>query len=278
LSGVISPSRLVIAAASLALLSGCATFSDDDVAARVGDAELTEDQMAAMLRESAGEEAVVAPMTDAGQIVNDFVLDQALRADLAAAGAPLPDIESELTRVTLRESAGQAFAAWQVTAPTAVEPETVRALYERGPVDSNITCTAHILVETEATAGEVLGRLDDGEGFAARASEYSLDPGSAVRGGALPCDTTGNFTNSYIPEYVGAALDADLGVPVGPVESQFGFHVIIVRPYDDLGSDELDVILAQPLIRFGLVVGELDIYVNPRYGTFDPARGVVPLG
>jgi parvulin-like peptidyl-prolyl isomerase len=123
----------------------------------------------------------------------------------------------------------------------------------------------------------VLDRLGAGDSFAELAAEYSIDPGSGQQGGVLPCSSTGTFANTYIPEFVDAALAADVGDPVGPVASQFGFHVILVRPFDDLG-DELDAVLAEPALRFDLVVTDLDGFVDPRYGTFDGARGVVPLG
>ena len=141
-----------------------------------------------------------------------------------------------------------------------------------------MTCTAHILVDDEATANEVLDRLADGGDFGALAGEFSVEPGAGARGGALPCDTTGNFSQQYIPEFVEAALDAEVGRPVGPVATQFGYHVIVVRPFDDLTAEELDPLLANPGVRFGFAIEELDVYVNPRYGAFDIARGVVPLG
>jgi parvulin-like peptidyl-prolyl isomerase len=288
LSSVLSPSRVVARAApravlaglaAIVVLSGCSTFTDDSVAARVDGVELTEDQMAAMLRDAVGdEEADVAPMTDANEILNNFVLDRVLRHDLDEAGASIPDSDVELTRVGLQESVGLAFTTWQTTQPTPVAPELVRAKYELGPADSNMTCTSHILVEAEATANEVLGRIDEGDDFGILAAEYSIDPGSAAQAGALPCDTTGNFQSQYIPEYVDAALAAEIGEPVGPVESQFGFHVILVRPFDDLAADELDAVLANPAVRFDFAVADLDVYVNPRYGAFDASRGVVPLG
>lgn len=274
-----SPARITLAAASFVLLAGCATFTDDEVAARVGDVELSEDELAGLVRESVGDEAAdTAPMQAVNEILNNFVLDRVLRSDLAASGSPLDEFVGDLTNVSLQESAGQAFAAWQSNPPTPVDPARVRAKYELGPIESNITCTAHILVETEARASEVLDRLDAGDAFATLAEEYSFDTGSAAQGGTLPCDTTGGFSAAYIPEYVEAAIDAEIGVPVGPVASQFGFHVILLRPFDDLGADELDPLLAQPQIRFDFVADDIDVYVNPRYGAFDAARGVVPLG
>jgi peptidyl-prolyl cis-trans isomerase C len=91
----------------------------------------------------------------------------------------------------------------------------------------------HILVEDEATAEEVVEKLEEGEDFAELASEYSQDPGSAESGGEYGWVARGNF----VPEYEEAAFNAELNEPV-IVESEFGYHVIVVenreedRPYE----------------------------------------------
>ncbi|NJL35073.1 MAG: hypothetical protein HC893_15975 [Chloroflexaceae bacterium] len=93
----------------------------------------------------------------------------------------------------------------------------------------------HILVEDEATANEVLERLEDGDDFAELAAEYSQDPGSAETGGSYGWVTRGSF----VPEYEEAAFTTELNEPV-IVQSQFGYHVIVVedreegRPYEDI--------------------------------------------
>ncbi|MDW3213899.1 MAG: peptidylprolyl isomerase [Ilumatobacteraceae bacterium] len=268
----------LIAAAAIAL-SGCATFTDADVAARVGDDEITVDQLSSIAREQLGDDdAGRSDMQTIVGILNNWVLDRVLRADLAAAGMPLDEVEGELSDAVLGESIDASFGTWQQSPPTAIPDDELRDWYERGPTESNLTCTAHILVDDESTADEVLERLDDGDAFGELAAEYSTDT-SAENGGALPCSTTTDFAERYIPEYVEAALDADIGDPVGPVESQFGYHVILVRPYDDVAADELlGVISSSPQVRFEVAADELDVYVNPRYGEFDPASGVTPLG
>jgi hypothetical protein len=62
------------------------------------------------------------------------------------------------------------------------------------------------------------------------------------------------------------------------VESEFGWHVILVRPFDDLSEDEISALWANESARFQRALTSLDVYVDPRIGTFDPSAGVVPLG
>lgn len=267
----------LIAAVAVAL-SGCATFTDADVAARVGDDEITVDQLSSIARQRLGDdEANRADMQTIADILNSWVLDRVLRADLAAAGSAIDEVEGELTSDTLEASIAASFGIWQQSPATPISDDELRARYELGPIESNLTCTAHILVDDVATADEVLSRLADGDDFSDLAAEYSVDS-SAANGGALPCSTTADFGAQYIPEYVEAALDAEMGQPVGPVESQFGYHVILVRPYADLAGDELFGVMSSPQVRFEFASEDLDVYVNPRYGQFDAASGVSPLG
>lgn len=268
---------VLLIAAALAL-TGCATFTDADVAARVGDDEISNDQLASIAREQLGaDDADRADMQTVIGILNNWVLDRVLRADLAAGGAPLDDVEGELTNATLDESINASFAVWQQAPPTPIPDDRLRARYELGPVESNLICTAHILVGDEATADEVLDRLADGDEFAELASEFSTDT-SGAGGGVLPCATTSDFSAQYIPEYVEAALGAEMGEPVGPVLSQFGYHIILVRPFDDLAGDELIGLVSSPQVRFDFASQDIDVYVDPRYGSFNASAGITPLG
>lgn len=85
-------------------------------------------------------------------------------------------------------------------------------------------CTAHILVATADEAADVLARLDAGEDFAVVATELSLDTGSGAAGGSLGCASP----TTYVPEFAAVTVTAEIGEVAGPVQSQFGFHLIRV--------------------------------------------------
>jgi parvulin-like peptidyl-prolyl isomerase len=87
-------------------------------------------------------------------------------------------------------------------------------------------CIRHILFNPDQRerAEDVKGRLEDGGNFEELAREFSQDPGSAEEGGSLGCVPQGQF----VPEFDEAAFGAETGEVVGPVETEFGFHLIEV--------------------------------------------------
>lgn len=81
----------------------------------------------------------------------------------------------------------------------------------------------HVLVDSKDNAKKVLEELKDGKKFEDVAKEYSLDPGTAERGGDL-----GFFIRrQMVPEFSEAAFALKPGTYTKePVQSQFGWHVI----------------------------------------------------
>lgn len=79
----------------------------------------------------------------------------------------------------------------------------------------------HILVEEKSRAEELLVEIKDGGDFAALARENSLDAGSAERGGDL-----GYFTQDMLNgRFTRPVFNAEKGTYVGPVKSEFGWHI-----------------------------------------------------
>ncbi len=94
----------------------------------------------------------------------------------------------------------------------------------------------HILVDDEATAIAALDALQAGESFAALARAISIDSGSGMRGGELG----ESFIGNYVRPFREAIESAEIGVLVGPVESEFGFHVLQVRHKEERTGPDQD--------------------------------------
>ena len=90
---------------------------------------------------------------------------------------------------------------------------------------------SHILVKfgsnkdsAKAFASQVLARAKKGEDFAALALEYSQDPGSKDRGGEYDYFPKGQM----VKPFEDACFNNAPGSIVGPVETDFGYHIIKV--------------------------------------------------
>ena len=144
----------------------------------------------------------------------------------------------------------------------------------------SLYCASHILVATEAEAIDVVDRLEAGEEFADLATELSTDTGSGAQGGDLGCSSP----DTYVTEFAEALTAAEEGVPTEPVESEFGFHVILVRA-DEIPAEE-DVIEQLKTAGIGTATNDwflaqveaAEVTVEEKYGTWQssPTPQVVP--
>jgi peptidyl-prolyl cis-trans isomerase C len=82
---------------------------------------------------------------------------------------------------------------------------------------------SHILLETEDKARELLKLLDAGADFATLAQEHSTGP-SGPRGGDLGWFGKGQM----VPDFENAVLSMTPGTYAGPVQTQFGYHLILL--------------------------------------------------
>ena len=87
----------------------------------------------------------------------------------------------------------------------------------------------HILVAAEEMAADLMAALAEGESFAALAIANSLDTASGQNGGELGWAPVSN----YVRPFAEAALTAESGATVGPVQSEFGWHIIQVRAMEE---------------------------------------------
>ena len=146
------------------------------------------------------------------------------------------------------------------------------------PADYTTVCASHILSVLEADAEAVLDRLEAGEDFGVVADEVSTDSSPQ---GDLDC----RLANAYVEEFAVAILEGTVGEPVGPVLSQFGYHIILVRERTEATREE---VAADPraFMTRAEVTGlweqwisqklqAADVQIDPRYGVWT-AFGILP--
>lgn len=81
---------------------------------------------------------------------------------------------------------------------------------------------SHILVDKHSKALEIIGRIQEGEDFAAMARQFSDCP-SKKKGGDLGPFSKGQM----VQEFERAAFALNVGaMTTNPVKTQFGYHII----------------------------------------------------
>lgn len=130
------------------------------------------------------------------------------------------------------------------------EPEQRRASHILIKVDAD--AGANALEAAREKAESLAGRARSGESFAELAGKYSDDPGSKDNGGDLGWFARGRM----VPEFDDAVFGTEKGAIVGPIRTNFGFHVIQltgirepgVRPLEEVKS-QIEGQLRFPLAR-----------------------------
>jgi len=164
----------------------------------------------------------------------------------------------------------------RVVAPT---EEEAQDLFDADPYGWTVVCAAHILVDTEDEAAAIVTRLEAGEDFATLATQLSIDTGSGASGGDLGCTTP----TGWVDEFAEASMTGEIGAVTGPVQSQFGYHLIRVDSRTEATTEQLiasltDVRLAGIVDDWFLnAITSAEVVVAEEYGTWvtDPLPEIV---
>jgi len=182
------------------------TVSDEEV-----------DQEIAKIKEQVGDQA-----RSSGQdLSNQEAYEQALKQN---------NITEEELRDDIRENLPVQKVQEKVAGNAEPSEKEIQKFYEKNKEAQFTTpeqrCVKHILFnkDQKQKAEDVKKQLEDGGDFAKLAKEYSQDPGSAAQGGDLGCLGKGET----VPSFEKAAFGAKQGEIVGPVKTQFGYHILKV--------------------------------------------------
>jgi len=168
------------------------------------------------------------------------VSDEDVQGIIAEIASNFPD---EATFITVLTEAG--FSSFEQLAEVLADEEYARLLIEQLEAEMVIeeselqvaylgirsrlarpeeVCARHILVSDEGDAIEALNALRSGASFTELALAISIDPGSGMRGGDLGCFPAGVM----VAPFEQAAFAATVGEVTEPVQSAFGYHLILV--------------------------------------------------
>jgi foldase protein PrsA len=141
-----------------------------------------------------------------------------------------------------------------VTKDVKVSEEQIKQFYEENKekfVSQGSAHVAHILLGNEDDAKKVMERLNEGEKFEDLAKELSLDEFSKIKGGDLGWIESGN--TDLDPNVSKAIFSNDATGIIGPVQSQYGWHVIKIierggkgiKPLEDVRQSIENYLLEQ---------------------------------
>lgn len=289
------------AAVAVLALTSCDAVESTDNAATVGSSEVTVDELQGVM-EALGrpDGTTIDTVTDtvdgdtARQLLTSMVLALANEQFLAANGEqitdedrqtalaglqqPLPDdLPDDVVRL-IGDIRARDTVKQRVPAPSADE---VAQRYAESPTDLGLVCVRQVVLATEDEADDVVDELADGATMTDLANR-SIDETSKATGGAVQgddgsaCIVTPQAAQVLGPEVVAALLGAGPGDIVGPVRGSAGWHVVQVRPYEEV-ADDANALVQQygGLLLFEGFLTGLDVRVDPRYGRWDGAQGSV---
>lgn len=228
--------KFLASCAVVGAMAGPAMAQDttaDTVVATVNGTEITLGHMIA-LRESLPEQYQALP----DDVLFKGILDQLIQQTT---------LEQSVTEVAKRdrlalENDRRGYLSGivlQGVVATAVTDEALQAAYDAkfaGAEPANEYNAAHILVETEEKANELKTQLDGGADFAELARANSTDVGSGANGGDLGWFGAGMM----VKPFEDAVIAAEIGKVTAPVQSDFGFHLILVKETRVAAAPTLD--------------------------------------
>ena len=210
------------AAVALALLAGSPARADDKVLAKVNGVEIKESDVALAAEELAPSLQQMDPASRNENVLG-FLIDLQIVA-MDAESKKIENTEDFKKRLAFTRKRLMMDSLLASEGKKGTTDEEMKKVYDDAvkQVTSDVEVHArHILVKTEEEAKAVVAELKKGADFAELAKTKSTDPG-ASDGGDL-----GFFTkDQMVPEFSKVAFELKPGQISGPVQTQFGWHVI----------------------------------------------------
>ena len=211
------------------------TLTADSVVATINGTEVTLGHML-MVRAALPDQYQQLP----DDVLWDGIMDQIVQQTVLSQ----QDSGEETRRIKIAlENERRALLAAQVIegiVGDAVTEDAVQALYEETYLQAEQSeeyNASHILVETEEDAATIVEDLNGGADFAEVAREKSTGP-SGPNGGQLGWFGAGMM----VPEFQAAVEKLEVGAISAPVQTQFGWHVIVLNEKRTKEAPALDTV------------------------------------
>lgn len=231
----LAPAALAAAMSLPSMLQAGEDPTADTVVARVNGEEITLGHMI-IARASLPQQYQQLPP----EVLYEGILDQLVQQNLLkqAFGDGVPkrvmlQLENERRSLLAAEMIEEIMGA-------AATDEAIQSAYDAqyaGGLGGDEFNASHILVATEDEAKAIRADLDGGADFAETAKAKSTGP-SGPNGGELGWFAAG----AMVPEFEAAVVALEKGQISDPVQTQFGWHVIVLNDKRKAEAPELDAV------------------------------------
>lgn len=227
-----SPKSSPIAALALAATLGLSAFApafaqatENTVIAKVNGHEITE-QDVALAEAEIGTDLGKLDAATRRRVLVEYVIETQLMADaLDLEKAKAPNLDRNLAYFKRRAKRETYF---ENKVKSSVGEAAAKTFFEdrvKGMKPEEEVKARHILVGTEEEARDIKEKINRGTDFAELANEHSKDPGTKANGGLLGFFSRGQM----VPQFEEAAFAIKPNEVSDPVQSRFGWHLILVE-------------------------------------------------
>ncbi len=244
-------------ALSALLISSSALLAEDKVIANVNGEDISENQLEIAATQSKVDYKNITPeqrklLTEA--LVNrQLVLQEAIKAGFDKK----PEVVARVKALIDSYIAANYLAT--IAESFKVSDTEIKTFYDKNVLQNTTKeyKARHILVKTEAEAVVLISQIENGADFSKLAKEKSTDTGSGSKGGDL-----GWFSEKdMVQPFAKAVADLKKGeLSKKPVQSQFGWHVIILDDERKTTPPPLESVKAE--IEKILIKEKLNQYLN----------------
>jgi peptidyl-prolyl cis-trans isomerase C len=201
---------------------------ENQVLAKIGDQTLTESDLKEMASAMPERFRPVSMTPEGRQKILDYMVNvYAMSAEAEKEGLDKSPEVQKMLQLTKKDLLARLYFEKATKGMPVPSEQDAKAYFEKNKaqfVTPESVHLHHILVKTDKEAKDVLDRLKKGEKFADVATQVSICP-SKVRGGNLEWLPRG----SLVKEIEEVAFTMNPGQPVGPVQSKFGYHVLLLE-------------------------------------------------
>ncbi len=202
-------------------------MSQEKVLAVVAGHEITEGELNTLISNYPPEQQVYMANPQAREQMLEQLIAFYLFAKMAEEEKIQETEEYKTTIEKMKVELASHMAATKTIEGVTVDEAEEKAFYEENKaqfVQGAKVSAKHILVDSEELANKVAEEIAAGKSFEDAAKEYSTCP-SKDRGGDLGFFSKGQM----VPEFEKAAFEGEMNKVLGPVQTQFGYHLILVE-------------------------------------------------